>query len=205
MESNSLNPPGATFRLEVKGTYDARYSSLAQWVSLWIPDRRQAEGYFILALASLLVGYVILNYVGWAFVEPYLLTDRSGTAPYLFFAIQSSLGLLFLSVSFWGVRPSLHVTLEDGVFQIKQGQKTVIFGDEDIQEMTRVDPMEVHRHYSRFAKTKIFTTDPTQTYLFIRLAQEVVLVGAGEQTSSLENQLVQLQKERVMQRPYPVS
>ena len=190
--------------LEVKGSFDARYSTLAQWISMRIPDRRQAEGYFILIVAGLIVGFVILNYVGWAFIEPYILADTSGRAPYLFFGLQSTAALLLLSISFWGFRPHLNISFHDEGFQVEQGSESVSFAYRNIQDINWVDPVDVHRHFKRFSQCRIFSNGSSQSYLFMRLPTEVVLIGAGELTPRLKEMVINVQYEQVTKRPSPV-
>jgi hypothetical protein len=118
-----------------------------------LEDDERAEGVYILCVAFLLIGLVLLFYLAWALYEPALVT---GSGAKLFAGTQLATGGLVFLTCFLGHKPALRITLSPDAVALEHGKRSVCLPRHSIHTVTTVTALEFHRHYRKYSQTRVF-------------------------------------------------
>lgn len=111
-----------------------------------------------MTLTSLVLVLLIAHYLSWALLQT--LVSASAAADWqltFWFGQLASVGVI-AAIAFVGVRPALTATCDDdaGVLQIEQGRDALALPYDAIASTAVISARRFHRHYRRYARTRIF-------------------------------------------------
>jgi hypothetical protein len=138
--------------IEIPRRFNASYSWLGCRVRSRIGDDRRAEAFFILALASIAAGTILLHYLIWFLLQPY----RSTSLLLYVWGVQAGVWLLILALCVYGFKPSFTVRFVPEGLDIAQGARSLLLPREDIRGITTVSALRFHRHHRLYAGTQAF-------------------------------------------------
>ncbi len=144
-------------------------------------DMHYAEGVFILAFTALSIALILVNYLGWAFLQP-LLTDASATSIKLYFALsQIGLFLLFAAFCMAGFKPALLVSFDSSLgLTIEQGDQSLHLPLHRIHSAAQISALRFHRHHRKYKKTRAFFVRLPEFLLTISTDHGPVVLGLNE-------------------------
>lgn len=153
------------------------YSLLGRWLQRRVGDVRQAEAFFLIILALLLLALLLAQYVAWVLLKPAILAAPTGTVALAFWGVQAGTftgGLLACAVGF---RPAVSVTVTASGLCLEQGRRMLTLALEEVEATTPISALRFHRHYARYAATHVFANRVTPEALLLQTAFGPVAVG----------------------------
>lgn len=148
------------------------YSVLGRLIKKRVKDVHYAEGIYIFSFATLLIGLIIFNYLGWALIQPALASANGEQVAVAFWIAQTALAALFVLFCVIGFKPATQITVDTASgLSIKQGKTQLNIRHSDIESVTSLSALRFHRHYRKYQNTRIF---------FGRLPRLVMLISTSE-------------------------
>lgn len=148
--------------------FDAGRSLLGRLFRAITADERQAESYLILAVGLLGLAVLLGGYLGWALVPP--------GSRHVFVAVF--LGLVFLmGAGLTGRRPSVTVRAGQDELTIDSADGELRIPYSAVERWSRIDDRTFHRHYRRYAETRVFVNRVPSELLLLRAGDAPVVLG----------------------------
>ena len=160
---------------------NANYSLLGRIIRRSVKDAHVAEGVLILTIALLAILTVVGFYIAWAFVQPIVESDTTGTTALIFFLSQAGSLLLFLLISFAGIKPSIKIVFQDQFLQIEQGSHNLLLLVSEIESAEFISAIQFHRHYRKYLSTRSFFNQLPDTLLLLNTARGPIVLGIREE------------------------
>ena len=176
-----------TEHFHIPGRWDPGASPLARVIRRLDDDPLRAETTFYVVAVAAAFGYLVLVFLGWAWVNWDGVPSSTLTSKYWAF---QSLGLLAVIASGWvGWRPATRVTLTEDAVRISQGKGgDLVIPVADITDLARIPAIKYHQHYRKYALTKAYPGPVMDTVVLIRTASRPIILGirAAEQRILLD-------------------
>ncbi len=168
-------------------------------------DMHYAEGVFILAFTALSIALILVNYLGWAFLQP-LLADASAESLKLYFA-PSQLGLFLRFAAFCmvGYKPALLVTFDANLgLTIEQGEQTLHLPLHRIHSANQISALRFHQHHRKYKKTRAFFVTLPESLLVLSTDHGPIVLGLNESDQQELLTHLQPQEEKIVFSPLTV-
>lgn len=172
-------------------TFDCSYSLLGRLIRTWTGDRLRGEALFIVILTGLGLLLLLAHYLGWALLQPVLTGEGAEAAQLKFWTAQVVSFLVLVSVGVLGLRPPVHARLDDDGLHLQQGNRHLHLTLDAIDEVRIIDARRFHRHYRRYAATRIFAARPGASVLLIDTdaAPVIVALSSEDDQAALQDAL----------------
>lgn len=131
-------------------------------------DARQAESLYIVAAAFVVTAAMLIGQWGWM---------RWSAAPLAYGAALGAGSLLIAVACFAGWRPRLRVHLGPDVLEIQRGAEALALPLDQIELAERLPAEAFHRHWRRYAATRVFVNRLPAEVLLLRTAHGPVILG----------------------------
>jgi hypothetical protein len=135
----------------------------------------RGEALYIVALTGLAVALLMTHYLGWALLQPILADNPSWQM--LFWAGQLASGVVWGIVGLVGIRPGVTVSCNASTVKFHQGGRTYAVPYDGLDRVTLISATTYHRHYRRYAATKVFVSRVPDELLLLRTPHGPVVVG----------------------------
>ncbi len=176
-----------TEHFHIPGRWDPGASLLARAIQRLHEDRLRAETTFYVVAVATVFGYLVLVFLGWAWLNWNGTPSPAAASRYWLF---QSLGLVAVIALGWaGWRPATRVTLTDDAVRIVQGKDNdFIIPVTEITDLARIPAVRYHQHYRKYARTLAYPGPVADTVVLIRTASRPVILGirAAEQRILLD-------------------
>lgn len=159
-------------------TYRASYSLLGRAVRTWVDDRLRGEALFIVTLTALSLGLLLSHYLGWALLKQFLAAHP--TWQMVFWGGQLASILVLAGIGLVGVCPAVRVTCSPNAVTLRQGDRSCTLPLSSIEEVALISARRYHRHYRRYAATRIFVSVRPNEVIRLRTDKGPVIVGLSE-------------------------
>jgi hypothetical protein len=135
----------------------------------------RGEALYIVALTGLAVVLLMTHYLGWALLQPILADNPSWQM--LFWAGQLASGVVWGIVGLVGIRPAVTVSCSPSTVKLHQGGRTYAVPYDGLDDVDVISATTYHRHYRRYAATKVFVSRVPDELLLLRTPHGPVVVG----------------------------
>jgi hypothetical protein len=167
-----------TRTFESSRSYDPSYSLLGRLLRSWTGDRLRGEALFIVVLTGLALALLMAHYLGWALLKPVLLENPSWQM--LFWAGQLVSVAVLAGVGLVGLRPGVTVNCTPDGIDLGQGGRTHSLSYGAIEGVVSISATRYHRHYRRYAATKVFVGPLGDEVLLLRTAGGPVVISLAD-------------------------
>ncbi|WP_040605697.1 hypothetical protein [Salisaeta longa] len=167
-------------------TFNPKYSLLGRIVRWWVGDRLRSEALFIVLLTLLGLLLLMAHYLGWALLQPTLVTNPDAQMTFWIAQVASVTGLLLLGVVGW--KPRLHLEDTGAALHLAQGRNECTIAYDDVTSCRLVSARTAHMHHRSYQPTTMFTAGRARidTVLVIRAADAGPVVVALPTRSEVE-------------------
>ncbi len=155
--------------------FDPSYSLLGRAFRYWTGDRLRGEAFFVVALTGLALLLLLAHYLGWALMRPILAEHPSWQM--LFRAGQLGSAVVWAVVGLLGFRPAVTVTCTPTTLDLEQGMRSCTVRYDTIERVDTVSATTYHRHYRRYAATRVFVSHLPDEVLLLHTARGPIVVG----------------------------
>lgn len=167
-----------TSSFQSPSSFDPSYSLLGRAFRYGTGDRLRGEALYIVALTGLAVVLLMTHYLGWALLQPVLANDPSGQM--LFWAGQLASAVVWGMVGLVGIRPGVTVSCSASAVKLHQGGRTYVVPYDGLDHVDSISATTYHRHYRRYAATKVFVSQVPDELLLLRTPHGPVVVGLSD-------------------------
>lgn len=167
-----------TRTFESSWSYDPSYSLLGRLVRYGTGDRLRGEALFIVTLTGLGLALLMSHYLGWALLKPVLTENPSWQL--LFWAGQLASVAALSAIGLLGVRPGVTVHCTATGIELEQGSRSATVPYDDIEQIETVAATQYHRHYRRYAATRVFVGELGDEVLLLRTSQGPVALSLAD-------------------------
>ena len=182
----------------VSHRFHAGYSLLGRLIRRRVNDEHYAEGIYILALAMIGVGLVLLFFLAWSVFRGVVAPELAqfNEFVYIYSFSQLGAGLLFFLTCLWGRKPALEVELTADQLTVSQGEDWLSIPRRHIQKISCISALEFHRHYRTYAETRSF---------FVRIPSHLLLLStdAGPVVLGMPVDDQKILKDHLSKKPAP--
>lgn len=169
-----MHVPNSSFIIPAR--FRPARSLLGRWSRMYAVDARQAESTYIVAAAIASLALLLMHFLGWSFVQP----SSSGTT-LLLVTTEALLVSAFLAAAFVGRESAITIEINPSALTISRaGDEKVTFAYEEIETACRIDARTFHRHYRRYAETRVFVNRVPDQLLLLRWNGIPVILGLSE-------------------------
>lgn len=165
-----------TEHFHIPGRWDPGASILAQTIQRLDNDRLRAETTFYVVAVAAVFGYLVLIFLGWAWLNWEGTPSSASAARYWLF---QSLGLVAVVALGWaGWRPATRVTVTEESLRISQGKgDDLIISMSEITELARIPAIKYYQHYRKYARTRAYPGPVMDTVVMVRTASHPIILG----------------------------
>ncbi len=184
-----------TEHFHIPGAWDPAESVLARLLRRRDPDTLRAEATFYVVAVGAVFGYLVLVFVGWAWINRNGVPGESEAATYW---IAQASGLLLVTLFAWvGRRGATRVEITDQGVRIQNGGSELHIGNAEILEISRIPNLRYHQHYRRYARTRSFRGKVPPNLILLRTESFPVVLGIrpAEQALFLERVGAQIRNQ----------
>jgi len=169
--------------------YDPSESLLGRAFRRWTGDRLRGEAFFLVALTGLALIILMVHYLGWALLEPYL--SGSWARQMVFWGGQLLLGALWAATGLLGFRPGVRVTCTSDGLEVEQGSRVRSLAYDAIDEIGLISGVRYHRHYRLYAATAVYASHVGDDVLLLRTDEGPIVIALAdvEAQRALKDQL----------------
>lgn len=173
-------PDDVPLTCSIPGRFHPGYSLLGRWMRRRFHDERQAEAWFIVTLAGIVVGLAVAQYLAWTVLQ-LVHPAPSPTVLGLFWAAQLALVLLSGLTCLLGKQPPVTVTFGTDALYLHQKPRVVEVRCDRITAAESISALLFHRHYRRYAETRVFVNRVPPTLLLLHTDDGPVVLGLPEE------------------------
>lgn len=188
-------PP--TEHYHIPGAWDPTASLLGRGLKQLDPDELRAEATFYVAAVATVAGYLVLVFLGWAWINwdgPPAEVEVSR------YWMLQSLGLVAVVALAWvGRQRGVEVVLTDEGIRIEQGSAASLqIPYSEIDHGERIPNIRFHQHYRLYAETRAFRGRVPEKMVLLKTTAFPVVLGIrpAEQALFLERVLGQVEAKR---------
>lgn len=139
-------------------------------------DGLRAETTFYVVAVAAVFGYLVLIFLGWAWLNWDGAPSSDAAAKY--WMVQAVGLLAVVAVGWAGWRPATRVTLAEDAVRISQRNKDeLLIPLADITDLARIPAVKYHQHYRKYALTKSYPGPVADTVVLIRTVSRPVILG----------------------------
>jgi hypothetical protein len=163
----------------IPGRFHPGYSMLGRWLRRRTGDARQAEAYLIVVAAAFGLVLLLAPALAASFLEAGTQAGRAGgLRPDVVFWL-AELGALLLAglVGGLGFEPAVTVTCAADHLLLRQGTSTCRIPYDALRSVEPLPRLLFHRHYRRYAATRVFATRLPDPLLLLQTPEGPVVVG----------------------------
>lgn len=152
-------------------TYHPSHSLLGRAFRRWVGDRLRSEALFLVTVSGLILGLLMVHYLGWALLQP-MMSGANATEWQIGFWIGQVTSVLLVSaLGLIGFRPGVTVKMTADRLTLRQGSNEAVLERDQIERARLISARLYHRHYRLYARTRIFAG---------RTASEVLLLDTDD-------------------------
>lgn len=120
-----------------------------------------------------------MHYLGWAFLQEAILKDPDGPTALRFWIAQVGSVLFVVGACLIGFRPALLVraSRDDDMLRLEQGTDRLSLSLDAIDQVAAIDTRRYHRHYRRYAATRVFAGRLPDTVVLLTTTDGPVVVS----------------------------
>lgn len=148
-------------------------SLLGRLVRRWARDARQAESLYLVALALTLCLGTLAGQWGWILWG----TAPDGTPSLAFAAAQLGGGLLLAATCLLGWRAPVEIVAREDALDVRRGPEVLSLHWARIEASERISAEAYHRHWQRYAATRVFVGRLHDELLLLRTADGPLVLG----------------------------
>ena len=156
-------------------SFDPSYSLLGRAFRYGTGDRLRGEALYIVALTGLALVLLMTHYLGWALLKPMFTNNPSWQM--LFWAGQLTSGVVWGVVGLVGIRPGVTVSCTASTVKLHQSGRTYAVPYDGLDRVASISATTYHRHYRRYADTKVFVSQVPDELLLLDTPHGPVVVG----------------------------
>lgn len=156
-------------------SFHPAYSLLGRTARAWTGNRLQGEALFIVSLTGLALALLMSHYLGWALLQPTLAADPALQT--YFWAGQVALVAVLSSVGLVGFCPELTITCGSTALEIEQGAVSETVRYDEIETVESISATTYHRHYRRYAATRIFQSQLVDEMVLLRTTSGPLVIA----------------------------
>lgn len=162
----------ATFHIAPR--FHPAYSLLGRRLQRRVGAMWRAEALYLVVLTGLLLAWLLGAYAGGALLQP-----QPGTRLHtLWWGTQAGTLLLLGLTCVVGIQPGVTVTGRPGSLTLARGRRTQLrLAWEDVHACETISALTLHRHYRRYAATRLFVNRLEAELLLLHTAHGPVVVG----------------------------
>lgn len=158
-------------------TFHPSYSLLGRAFRRWMGDRLRSEALFIVTVSGLVLGLLMLHYLGWALLQPVMKGPQGEDWQIGFWIGQLvSVGLV-TGLGLIGFRPALHVSADADTLTLEQGSAALRLDRDRIEEVRTIPATTYHQHYRHYRRTRVFAGRPATDVLLLVTPDGPVIVA----------------------------
>ncbi len=169
---NHLNEPYL-----IAGRWHPGYSLLGRWLRHCLKDPLRAEAALIVVLSGVAVAWFLAQYLAWALLQDAILADPRGPVAVGFFLGQLVTIVLVLGVGVLGFQPPATVTCGTDGLTLRRKKDVLYVPYEALAAVETISSVRFHRHYRRYAATRIFVNRMEDCLLLLHTPHGPVVVG----------------------------
>lgn len=158
--------------------YHPSASLLGRAIRSWVDDRLRGEALYLVALTGLTLAVLMAHYLGWALLKPLFAEHPSWQT--WFWGGQVISVLALIGVGLIGFRPAVYATCRRDALELSQGGRSLTLPYTDITDIEILSAVRYHRHYRRYAATRIFLSALPEEVLLLRTPDGPVVVGFSD-------------------------
>ena len=172
----------------IPSRFNPARSLLGRWIRLHSADARQAESTYVVVVVLSFLALLLVHFLGWAFVQP----AGAGVAIIL---SEVVLVLAYGAFAFAGRDPAIIITPQASALEISRGDDVeLVLPSDEIETACTIDARTFHRHYRRYAQTRVFVNRVPAELLLLRWNGIPVVLGPAKDDLST---LLQLLERRI--------
>lgn len=160
-------------------SFDPSYSLLGRAFRSWTGDRLRGEALFVIALTGMALILLMSHYLGWALLKPVLTENPSWQL--LFWGAQLASAAAWAALGLLGMRPKVQISCTSSALELEQGSDSLTVPYDSIEHVETVSATTYHRHYRRYAATKIFVGEMPDDLLLLQTPRGPVVVGLPDE------------------------
>lgn len=186
-----------TEHYHIPGAWDPTASLLGRVLKQMEPDVLRAEATFYVAAVATVAGYLVLVFLGWAWIN---WDGPPAEAEVSRYWMLQSLGLASVVALAWiGRRRGVEVFLTDEDIRIERGAAApLLIPYGEIEHGERIPSLRFHQHYRLYAETRSFRGRVPEKMVLLKTPAFPVVLGIrpAEQALFLERVLRQVEAKR---------
>jgi len=160
-------------------SYHPSASVLGRIIRGWTGDRLRGEALYLVTLTGLILALLMTHYLGWALLKPTLTAHPTWQAA--FWGGQVASVLVLLGLGLIGFRPPVRVTCRPETVTIQQGDRSCTLAPSTIEDTTLLSARTYHRHYRRYARTRVFISSMPDEVLCLHTDDGPVIIALSSQ------------------------
>ena len=176
----------------IPGVWRPARSLLGRWIRAHSVDERQAESTYVVVVVLAAIGLVLIHILLWTLFRE----ARGSDAMWVFAVIEALVGGPVAAAAFVGWAPAVTVRASrrgliitcgrgSGKGHIEEGpgaedgpdERELSIPYDAIHDVTRVDARTFHRHYRRYAETRVFANRIDDELLLLKWNGVPVVIG----------------------------
>jgi len=158
-------------------TYHPSYSLLGRAFRRWVGDRLRSEALFLVTVSGLLLGLLMVHYLGWALLQPMMTGANASEWQIGFWIGQVASVLLVTAIGLIGFRPGVTVQLTTDGITLQQGNESARLDRDRIDTVRLISARLYHQHYRHYARTRIFAGKTATEVLLLDTDDGPVIVA----------------------------
>ncbi len=172
--------------------HDITYSARARWCpsrSLLgrfffhrVDNRRQAEAWYIIAISSIIVVVVIVQFITWSLLAEEIAANS--VIAMWYWSVQIVVGSLILIGGFLGYCPRVSVVVKESLFRVRQGKRSFEIDLAYLADCRIVPALHYYRHWRRQGNVEHFMTHVPPDVLLIYYEQGCIAIGIDSDAHS---------------------
>lgn len=164
----------------IPSRFNPARSLLGRWIRLRSVDDRQAGSTYVVVAVLSFLALLLVHFLGWSFIQPAGAETTIVLSEVVFI-------LAYAAFAFAGRDPAITIRTEASSLKIsRDGDAELILPYDEIDAACRIDARTFHRHYRRYAQTRVFVNHvPAELLLFRWNGIPVVLGPTNDDLSTL--------------------
>lgn len=147
-----------------------------------VENRRQAEAWYIIAISSIIVAVVMVQFISWSLLAGEIAANSVMAIWY--WSGQLAIGSLILIGGFLGYCPRVSVAVTENLFRVHQGKRSFEINLASLTGCRIVPALHYYRHWRRRGNVAHFMTHVPSDVLLIFYGQDCIAIGIDSDAHS---------------------
>ncbi len=156
----------------IASRFDPTRSPLGRLVRARAADARQGESLYIVAVALIVLAFVLAGFLGWT-----VLPEPQPPGARIFIVLGGVLLVVFASTCLVGRQPEIVIRPGRSDLTVESSDGALRIHYSVVERVSRIDDRTYYRHYRRYAETRDFVNRIPPELLLVRAAGIPVVFG----------------------------